>query len=227
VSGTLTYSTEERIEVPQRVADAARVTFEPVTNARVWDAWDEVREMDVGPSTASVLFGFLITLLFFVLVGAIALSAFPTRVSWLRKSIATSPGRTFLLGIAGLSVLLGAVPVTALTVVGLPFVPIAILALIAIWTLAYALGAYAVAMWLWSGLGGEVDPTRLVRLGVFAAAIIAVSLLNFIPFVGWVANYTLVLLGTGAMTHAVFLALVPDPDPVLDTDMQPLEEGGE
>jgi len=227
VSGTLTYSTEAQVDVPARVADPTRVTFEPVTHARVWDAWDEMREMDVGPSTASVLFGFLITLLFFVLVGAIALSAFPTRVSWLRKSIAASPGRTFLLGIAGLSILLGAIPVTAMTIVGLPFVPIAILTLVVIWTLAYALGAYAVAMWLWSGLGGDVDPTRLVRLGVFAAAIVAVALLNFIPFVGWVANYTLVLLGTGAMTHAVFLALVPDPDPVLDPDMQPIEDGEE
>ncbi|MEX0311805.1 MAG: hypothetical protein AB3N17_16335, partial [Tateyamaria sp.] len=95
------------------------------------------------------------------------------------------------------------------------------LAMIAVWTVAYALGAYAVAMRLWIGLGGETEPAILTRLAVFASAIVAVALLNFIPFVGWVANYTLVLLGVGALTHAVFLALVPDIDPALDVDMQP------
>jgi hypothetical protein len=44
--------------------------------------------------------------------------------------------------------------------------------------------------------------------------------LNFIPFVGWVVNYTLVLLGVGAMTGGTLALFIPDPDPALDLDMQ-------
>ncbi|WP_299706765.1 hypothetical protein [uncultured Tateyamaria sp.] len=224
VAGRLKYTTDTRMDVPERVAPAARVTFEPLTGRTLLREWDGIREMPIFPTFASVFFGFLVTLLFFVLVGAIALGFAPRHVSWLRKSIGAAPGRTLLQGVVGLSILFGAVPVTGLTIVGIPFVPVAILSIVLVWTLAYALGAYAVAMRVWIGLGGEVDPHNVTRLVVFAAAIIAVALLNFIPFVGWVANYTLVLLGVGAMTHAALLALVPDIDPAFDLDMQPVDQ---
>ena len=224
VSGRLVYTTAAPVDVPERVAPAARIAYEAPTAATVWQEWENMREMPVFPTFASMFFGFLITLFFFVLLGAMALGFAPKQVSWLRKSIGAAPGRTLLQGVIGLSMLFGAVPVTAMTIVGIPFVPIAILCIVLVWTLAYALGAYAVAMRLWVGLGGALDPAIATRLGVFAAAIIAVALLNFIPFVGWVANYTLVLLGVGAMTHAVFLALVPDIDPALNADLTPVEE---
>ena len=222
VSGRLVYTTEDRIEVPERVAPASRVAFEAAGANTLWNAWEGMGEMPVFPTFATMFFGFLITLLFFVLLGAIALGFAPRQVSWLRKSIAAAPGRTLLQGVIGLSMLFGAVPVIGLTIVGLPFVPIAVLGIVLVWTLAYALGAYAVAMRLWTGLGGEVDPSIVTRLAVFAGAIVVIALLNFIPFVGWVANYTLVLLGVGAMTHATFLALIPDIDPAFDVDMRPI-----
>ncbi|MEL6620834.1 MAG: hypothetical protein AAFP16_18305 [Pseudomonadota bacterium] len=226
VSGRLVYTTEERIEVPERVAPASRVAFEALTAQGLRREWAGMREMPVFPTFASMLFGFLITLLFYVLLGAIALGFFPKQTSWLRKSIGAAPGRTLVQGVIGLSVLFGAVPVTGLTIVGLPFVPIALLGIVVVWVLAYALGAYAVAMRLWIAFGGDTDPAIPSRLVVFAAAIVAVALLNFIPFVGWVANYTLVLLGVGAMTQAVFLALVPDIDPAVDEDMRPYDNNG-
>lgn len=224
ISGRLVYTTEKRIEVPDRVAPADRVAYEAFSREALWREWNGMREMPVFPTFASIFFGFLVTLLFFVLLGAIALSFLPKQVAWLRKSIGTAPGRTLLQGVLGLSILFGAIPVTGLTVVGLPFVPIAVLGIVVVWTLAYALGAYAVAMRLWIGLGGETDPATGIRLAVLAVAIVVVALLNFIPFVGWVANYTLVLLGVGAMTHAVFWALVPDIDPALDVDMRPADD---
>jgi len=103
-------------------------------------------------------------------------------------------------------------------------VPIVLLAIVVVWTLGYALGAYSVAMRLWSGLGGAAEPSNIARLLVLAAAIILVALLNFIPFVGWVANYTLVLLGIGAMTRAVFQSMLGNPGVALDVDMKPIKD---
>lgn len=225
INGTLTYSTEDKIAVPERVAPSERVVFEAHTGSRLRKNWDEIgKEMPVLPTVASMMFGFVISLLFFLVLGALMLSFMPRRLSRLRRSIADAPGQTILLGVIGLSMLLGMAPVTALTIVGLPFVPIVVLAIVVIWTLGYALGAYGVAMRIWSGFGGADHPSNMARLLVFAAAITFTALLNFIPFVGWVANYTLVLLGVGAVTRALFQWLIGNPDIVFDVDMKPVQD---
>ena len=225
IKGTLTYSTEDRIAVPDRVAPAERVVFEAHSGGRVWEDWDEIgKDMPVLPTFASLLFGFVISLLFFLVLGALMLGFMPKRLARLRRSIADAPGQTVLSGVIGLSLLFGMVPIIALTVVGLPFVPIVLLAIVVVWTLGYALGAYGVAMRIWSGFGGATDPSSIARLLVFAAAIIVIALLNFIPFVGWIANYTLVLLGVGAMTRGFFQWLIGNPDVAFDVDMKPIED---
>ncbi|WP_299692125.1 hypothetical protein [uncultured Tateyamaria sp.] len=225
VSGSLTYSTEEKIKVPTRVASEDRVTFERVSGGQIYEEWQELsKDIPTLPTFASMLFGFIVSLLFFLALGALMLGFMPKRLARMRRSIAAAPGQTFMLGVIGLSMLFGAVLVTALTIVGLPFVPIAVLAIVVAWVLGYALGAYSVAMRLWTGLGGADDPSNVARLAILAAAITFIALLNFIPFVGWVANYTLVLLGVGAMTRAVFQSLIGSPDVVLDVDMKPIED---
>lgn len=225
VGGTFTYSTETQLTVPERVAPADRVTYTPADAWDTWDEWDDLtREMPMMPTFASMFFGFVITLLFFLALGALMLTFMPRRLSNMRKSVAQAPGETFLLGIIGLSVLIGLVPITAMTIVGILMVPFVILAIIVVWTLGYALGAYSVAMRIWTGMGGDTDPGMAVRLAVFAGAITFISLLNFIPFFGWAANYTLVLLGIGAMTRALFLRLMGDTGAALDIDLKPLEK---
>lgn len=224
VGGSFIYSTQTQVAVPERVAPADRVTYEPAGAWDAWDDWDEMtREMPMMPTFASMFFGFVLTLLFFLALGALMLSFMPRRLSRMCKSVAHAPGQTFLLGIIGLSILIGMVPITAMTLVGILMVPFILLAIILVWTLGYALGAYSVAMALWTKLGGETDPGMAVRLSVFAGAITLVSLLNFIPFFGWVANYTLVLLGIGAMTRALFLRIMGDTGAALDVDMEPIE----
>lgn len=224
INGTLTYSTKDKIAVPERVAPNERVVFEAHSGSRVWNEWRKFgTEIPVLPTLASLMFSFVISLLFFLVLGALMLGFMPKRLARLRRSIAAAPGQTILLGVIGLSMLFGMIPITGLTVVGLPFVPIVLLAIVVIWTLGYALGAYGVAMRIWSGFGGANDPSSVAQLLVFAAAIVFIALLNFIPFVGWVANYTLVLLGVGAMTRALFQSLIGNPDVAFDIDMKPIE----
>lgn len=224
INGTLTYSTGDKIAVPERVAPAERVVFEAYSGRGAREEWNEIgKDMPVLPTFASLLFGFVISLLFFLILGALMLGFMPKRLARLRRSISAAPGQTILLGVIGLSILFGMVPITGLTIVGLPFVPFILLMVVVAWTLGYALGAYGVAMRIWSGFGGADDPSSVTRLMVFAAAIIFIALLNFIPFVGWVANYTLVLLGVGAMTRALFHWLLGNPDVAFDVDMKPAE----
>lgn len=222
VQGKLSYSTEDEIAVPERVAPETRVTFEKIDRTEfmreMQENWD-VTEYPVLPSFISMLSGFLLTLGLFVILGAIFLTFFPKPVSKMRKNIGAQPGQMALAGVVGLSLLFGLVPVTALTIVGLPVVLIAILAIIVIWTLGYILAAYSIAMRVWQAFGGELDPSKVARLVALTIAVICVTILNFIPFVGWIVNYTLVLLGVGAMTHALFTWYVPTASATRDIDM--------
>ena len=225
VGGMLTYGTEQKISVPERVAPAERVTFQKATLPDAWDGFDEIRrEMPVLPTFMSMFFGFVVSLLFFMVLGALMLSFMPRRLEAMREGIARAPGKSALLGVIGLSMLFGMVPITAMTIIGIPFVPIAVLAIVVAWTLGYALAVYSVAMRVWAAFGGDAEPGNISRLLVFAAAITCIAALNFIPFVGWVVNYTLVLVGIGALSNALFQYMLGNPGLALDVDMKPVED---
>ena len=123
VLGQLRYSSEAAIDVPASVASEDRVQFSPLSKFDVMsgfhDGWSQP-EFPVLPSFISVFSGFLITLLLMIVVGAIFLTFIPKQVERVRAPIAASPGRTFLVGIIGLAMLFGLVPITALTIIGLP-----------------------------------------------------------------------------------------------------------
>ncbi len=210
VMGQLTYGTEDPVTVPGTVAPADRVIFERLQPHEFWENMADMRDMDhmpAMPGFGSVLFGFVVSLLFFVALAMLALGFMPKRLEQLRANAARAPGKSLLLGGIGLSVLFGMVPIAGLTIIGLPLVPIALLAIVVAWILGYALGAYAVAMRIWTGFGGDAQPGNVPRLLIFAAALTLIAVLNFIPFFGWVVNYTLVLVGVGAITRALLPSL--------------------
>jgi hypothetical protein len=116
------------------------------------------------------------------------------------------------------------VPVSAMTVIGLPLVPIVILTIIALWVLGYVLGTYAVAMRLAGAFGPGDAPGRIGELGLLALTLTIVAVLNFIPVLGWVLNFGLVLFGIGAMASAVFERLIGPVGPVRDAALTPLPD---
>ncbi len=227
INGTLTYTTETEISVPPAVAPENRVRFEAASDRFEWDEmeelWERQRPMFM-PALISLFAAFVITIIFFIVLGAVFLTFLPKPVAQMRRAIAAAPGQTALLGVIGLAMLFGMVPIIGMTIIGLPFLPVVLLAIVVAWTLGYLLGGYAVAMRAWQAFGGHDDPSTTVRLIVLAVAVVVVALLNYIPFVGWVVNYTLVLLGIGAMTHMIFQRLIGPIGPELDADMKPIED---
>lgn len=110
------------------------------------------------------------------------------------------------MGVLGLSALFGLVPVSALTIVGLPLIPLVLLALVLAWTLGYLLGVYSVAMRVVDAFREGTAPQGMA-VRVLAGLVVAV-LLNFVPFLGWMLNVAVVLLGLGAITAALGEALL-------------------
>lgn len=201
IGGRLHYSAPDAVEVPESVVAAERVSFEQAEGfehmdraRRIWE--DE--DLDIFPSAVTLFAGLLVTIGFFVVVGAIALGLAPDRIAALRRAAEDRPGKTVLAGVLALAMVFGLVPVSLMTVVGLPLVPVLILALIAIWMLGYALGVFVLSLRVWRGFGGT-EPAVPGQLAVFAAGILIAALLNAVPVLGWILNFTLVLFGIGAL----------------------------
>jgi hypothetical protein len=225
IAGRMVYSAEDPISVPERVISPDRIRFEKLQpqqiTARISEEW---REYPVLPAFMSMFAFFVVSLAFFIALAAMFLTFVPKPLNRMQAAIQARPGQVFLLGVIGLSMLFGMVPIIALTVFGLPLVPIVLLAIVAVWTLGYALGAYAIAQRMLLAFGGQDEPAYMVRLAAFIAVLILVAVLNFIPFLGWVVNYTLVLLGIGAMTGAVFNRILGNPGVALDVDLKPIDD---
>lgn len=226
INGTLTYFSDERIEVPERVISADRVQFDPASESEMWREFrDEWQDWDspVELTPWTIVGGFLINLGLFIVIGAIFLTLAPGTIRRLRRRADARPGMVILTGAIGLSILFGSIPIGVLTIVGLPLVPILILLILAVWTLGYILGAYVLAMRVLRGLGSAESPTIAMRLLALAVGVTLAALLNFIPFIGWMANFALVLLGVGAITTALFDSFLVQLEPKLDQGLAPLE----
>ncbi|CTQ50358.1 hypothetical protein [Jannaschia donghaensis] len=224
VEGRLTLALPQDVVVPADVAPAGRVSYEYVDGVG-WRDYDELAWEGVPdpPSAAAIGGGFLLGLAFLLITGGTLLALMPQRVASMRRLALARPGITVLIGALGFATLVGSIPVAAMTVVGLPLVPLAILFVVLGWLLGYLLGAYVVAMGIARALGLGDLPSIPARLGVLAGAITVAAILNFIPFLGWILNVALVFLGVGAMTEgglrAVMARVGPD-----NGIMQPDEE---
>ncbi len=213
VVGTLRYAAPSRVDVPASVAAADRIVRTALEREDVREWGRTARDSMPGARTfvSSALFGTLVTLLFLLAVAALLFAFAPLRTERLRGYAARHPWHAVMMGFLGLATVVGLVPVGLLTLVGIPLVPIALLGIFLFWTIGYVLGVYVVACRIW---GADEPSTRSVasRLGVLALGIVAFAALNFVPFVGWLINLALMLLGLGAMSTAIAVRLVTRPD---------------
>ena len=206
ISGRLVYLAPAPIAVPDTVIGADRVTFRRSEAAETMrsmrDGWPP-HPFPMMPSALALFWGWLVTVGFLTVVAALALSAAPGLTERMRQSVAQRPGFAVLTGFAGLALLIGLIPVAAVTILGIPLIPVAVLAIIVFWTAGYLLGAHAIATRLCTAFGipGNGLGTRVLAT---AAVIIALSLFNFIPIAGWILNFAVMLAGLGGVFGPVF-----------------------
>jgi hypothetical protein len=209
IGGRLDYAAPDEVAIPDAVIDPARVTFTEAEQmermAETSREWGD-RDLPELPG-AGAAFGFLlVTVAFFVALAAVALALVPDRVEAMRQEALARPGVALLGGVVGLATVFGLFPVAAMTIVGIPLLPVVLLSALILWTLGYAFGVYVLALRVWTGMGGG-EPAMAGRLGIYAAGILAVALLNVVPFAGWALNFTLVLFGIGALAVPVYRRL--------------------
>jgi hypothetical protein len=202
IGGTLTYRSTEPLVIPESVIPKERVRFEQITaNDAAGKSWQSVERTMTGfwPTLATALFGLVVTLGFLALVAALLFGFAPAATEQFRQNVATAALKCFVLGALALSATLGLVPVGALSIIGIPLIPFAILACVILWIIGYVLGVYAIAARVISSY--RPMPESVIGRVLFTIIAIALfALLNFIPVLGWLLNLTAMFVGLGAMT---------------------------
>lgn len=207
IGGRLVYSAPSAITIPPGIVAADHVTFEERAKtdiiSRPMHDWSRPA-FPVMPSFFAIFSAFLVGYGFLLVLSALLLAFLPALTERLRAAVDSHPGKSFLWGFFGLSALFGVVPVAAMTILGLPLVPFAVLGVILGWLLGYLLGVFVVAMRVFSAFGLAEQSTLLMRLVVVGAGLLVAWGLNFVPLVGWIFNFALVLLGLGGIVQLIF-----------------------
>jgi hypothetical protein len=134
-------------------------------------------------SALLVSFAWTRALLLFVIVLLVVL-AFPTRVASVRTFLASRPGISSL---AGLALLLGFVPLCvllAVTIIGIPLIPVAVMLLIAL----FLFGITVCALWL-----GERIPLLQENKTPLKAAALGGAVLVVVGLIPWIGTAVIVL----------------------------------
>jgi hypothetical protein len=201
ILGSLTYYAAEPMVIPASVIPAERVQFKKIEVAEASKKTTDIMQdatRRVWPTALGVISSLLLLVGFLVAIAAVLFSFAPRKVdTWTSDSI-EHPVKAMTLGFLGLSASVGMVPVGAMTLIGIPLVPIAILVAIVFWIVGYIVGAYALAVRIVSAFR-ETPVSMGGRLLLFALALIVAIVLNFIPILGWLINLALVFLGLGAI----------------------------
>jgi len=118
--------------------------------------------------------------------------AFPDHVAHVRTFLASRPGFSLL---GGLAVLVGFIPLCvllAVTIIGIPLIPIAVMLLVAL----FVFGITAAALWLGERiplLGENKTPLKAVALGGAGLALV-----GLIPWIGTLAIFLAAMMAAGA-----------------------------
>lgn len=124
--------------------------------------------------------------------GAVLLALLGGRMEKLELEVAARPARTFALGVVGFVVAVAAVAVLCVTLVGIPFAIIGVIA----GTFAASAGVVAALVVLGNALAGHRTKNRYLHLGLGCAIYLV---LGNIPWLGDMVDFTVICFGIGAL----------------------------
>lgn len=201
INGKLKYYSTEPVTIPESVIPADHVQFEKVAARNARDAVGETASRslpDFWPSYVSMIAGFVFAIAFLVAMAAVLLAFAPVWMDERKNEALHAPVKTMALGLLGLSLAIGLVPVSGMTLIGIPLIPFALLAIMVLWILGFIVGAYAIAVRL-SPATSNGSPSLAAKLVALGACFVVLSLLHYIPVIGWLCNLAVLFLGLGTI----------------------------
>lgn len=196
VAGSVIIQAPKEIAVPETVASADRVKFQQLVEPDYASQAGKTAEHVVRGIWPAIWATGLWWLLLFV-VGTAFITLLPRLVASLAVATEVRQFRNLGLGILGFAAVVGLVPVFALTLIGIFLLPLVLIFVVIVCTLAYLAGTYLVGARVAKALM-PID-TNIKRLVVLAISIVIAGLLTMIPVVGWLLSLVLLVYGFGAI----------------------------
>ncbi|OIP84301.1 MAG: hypothetical protein AUK37_05790 [Rhodobacterales bacterium CG2_30_65_12] len=183
------------IVVPERVASADRVIRHEM---RDFDHATGMPGME-RPGLFERLRGWLGAVLVVGVLGTIFAAVAPGYLSTLRERALARPVKSGVIGLVGLSALLGSVVFLAMTGIGIVLIPVSLIAAVLLGISGYVVGAYVLGVWavLMSGRPAPASTGARAAAAFVGAAIGA--LIGLIPWIGWLAVMAIFFVGAGAL----------------------------
>jgi hypothetical protein len=185
IAGTLTYRSDRKIDVPASVIAPDRVTANVVAR----------------PSGAALIARIVVGLIVFLgvmlVLTAIFAFVFKNRLARAREMLATHPWRDLFLGIVATSALFGSILVLAVSLIGIPLIPLIVLLTPFAILAGYLTSAYAVGAAL-LGRPRYATGSGAAAFGAILVGLIVLAIVSAIPLLGWVVAVLAVIIGIGA-----------------------------
>lgn len=188
IDGTLAYWSPNRVDIPAGVIAANRVTGVRTEAAR------KTTEAEVAPRAVRFFVGVVV----FLVLAAVLAAVVPRRLALAHERIVERPWLNLLLGVIAASALCGSILVLALSIIGLPLVPIVLVLTPFVFAVGYLTAAFAVGR-LSLGLA-RVRPIEgwLGAFTAMATGVVLLAVVRLIPILGWLVLVFAVIVGLGA-----------------------------
>jgi hypothetical protein len=197
VTGHLTIHSPDPVDVPASVASADRVTIEIVEPSE--QVWDQTNVgMKVMTSPWVLFFGGMVWVAILLVIGLILIALMPSRPERVRTVAAVKPWYSLLAGALSLAILLGLVPVLAMTLVGIPLIPVLFLAMAFFWLFTYLAAGFILGDRIMTAFGRQ-PISMLAKMVTLAIGLALIWIVGLIPFIGWLAVEALMFLALGAI----------------------------
>jgi len=184
IGGTLSYWSPNEVEVPAAVIPTGRVTMHLV------------EEMSPRRTIVGALIG---SLIFFLVIGAIFALLFPRMLMRAQTKFSERPWVCLFLGFATTSALFGAILVFAMSIIGIPLIPLLLFALPFALAAGYLTSAYLLGHHVLKLFRFESDASRLSTVFAVFSGIVVLLIIGLIPILGWVIVVLATVLGIGAL----------------------------
>jgi hypothetical protein len=202
IDGRVEIRAAEEIEVPARVAPADRVTFTKVESGNVANDAGNVFKF-IMKDKVDNWFVPVLGALAVIIYGTILLALFPRRAETGYLTAMTKPISSLGFGGLALAAFIGLIPVLAMTLIGIPLVPVAVVFLVLAALTGYIAGAYFLSDRVLGAFNYDTN-TLWKRVGALVIGLVAVWILGIIPFIGWLVQLGLALFGLGALCFSAF-----------------------
>lgn len=195
VGGTFFIHAPHPIEVPASVAATAQIVYEPLESPDYMSEAGRTAD-NIARGFWPAIWALVIWFVLLLLAGVALIALLPRRLERMEQAMRTGMAKCFGVGILVFAMMLGFVPLTAMTLIGILALPVVLLAVVIAGSLAFMTGSFLIGL-RFSAAFAPID-SNLRRLAVLAVSLVLAMVLAMVPFIGWLITLVLVTFGLGA-----------------------------